>query len=120
MDFLRAQAKNENSDLDFIDMSLQVPFNSENADYIKQGIRERIKQSSVTLVMASNTTYESEWVNWEIEESIRLGKRVVVVNTNKEGSIQMPNSVEQHRDKVEVVGWKHQEIMDAINRAASN
>ena len=120
VEFLRAQAKNENSELDFIDMSLQVPFNSENAEYIKQGIRARINQSSVTLVMASKTTHESEWVNWEIEESIRLGKRVVVVNTNKEGSIQMPNAVEQYRDKVEVVGWKHQDMMDAINRAAKN
>jgi len=118
-DMLRGQAKNENSKLDFIDMGLQVPFASENAEYIKQGIHARIEQSSVTLVIVSETTYESEWVNWEIRETLRLGKGVVVVNTTNNPSIRMPDAVNVNMDRVKIVSWNHVEIMDAINEVTS-
>jgi hypothetical protein len=118
IDFLRGQAKNEGSELDFIDMSLKVPFNSENAEYIKRGIRARIDQSSVTLVAVSEDTHKSEWVNWEVEESIRRGKGVVVVNISKKDSVKMPAAVEANKDKIKVVQWKHEQIMSAIDEAA--
>lgn len=119
VDLFRGQAKNDNSDLDFIDMSLQVPFNSENAEYIKRGIRERIKQSSVTVVFVSEDTHKSDWVNWEINESLRLGKGVVVVNTG-DPSTRMPSGAIENKDKVRIVPWKHQDLMNAINERAEN
>lgn len=112
------QAKNENSELDFMDFSLKVPFNSENADYIKRGIRERISQSSVTVVLVTDSTHRSDWVNWEISESIRQNKGVVVVNHRSGTSTGMPSSVNQNRDRVRVVSWNHQEINNAIQQAA--
>lgn len=119
VDLFRGQAKNENSDLDFIDMSLHVPFNSENAEYIKRGIRERIKQSSVTVVFVSEDTHKSDWVNWEINESLQLGKGVVVVNIG-DSSTRMPSAAIENKDKVRIVPWKHQDLMDAINERAEN
>ena len=113
---LRGQVKNENSELDFIDMGLKVPFDSENAEYIKAGIKERIRQSSVTLVFVSDTTHESRWVNWEIEESIRQDKGIVVVR--KDESNQLPDALSKS-NKVRVVSWNHKEIMGAINEVAS-
>lgn len=118
VDALRSQAKNENSELDFIDMGLRVPFNSENAEYIKQGIRARIQHSSVTLVAVSETTYKSNWVNWEISESLKLGKGVVIVNISKNTSIRMPEAANENGGRVKVVPWKHKEIMDAIESVA--
>jgi len=120
IDFLRGQAKNEGSELDFIDMSLKVPFNSENAEYIKRGIRARIDQSSVTLVAVSEDTHKSDWVNWEVEESLKRGKGVVVVNISKNNNVKMPAAVESNRDKIKVVAWKHKDIMDAVDEAAEN
>jgi len=114
VNMLRGQAKNENSGLDFIDMSLRVPFDTDNAEYIKRGIRARIEQSSVTVVIVSETTYQSEWVNWEIEESLRQGKGVVIVNTTS-SSVRMPDAVSKNKDKIKIVHWKHEEIMNAID-----
>ena len=114
---LRGQAKNENTDLDFIDMGLKVPFNSENADYIKAGIRERIRQSSVTLVVVSDSTHESDWVNWEIRESVNQGKGVVVVDIRTNPSTPLPAAINE-TSGVQVVKWDHTEIMDAIHTAA--
>ena len=68
VNLLRGQAKNENTDLEFNDWSLREPFDSAKAEYIKRGIRERIRQSSVTLVYLSQKTAKSKWVDWEINE----------------------------------------------------
>jgi len=117
VNLFRGQAKNENSDLDFIDYSLRAPFNSKNAEYIRQGIRERIRQSSVTVVLITNETYKSNWVNWEIRESIRLGKGVVAIKL-KETPMRLPKALEEHR--IAPVKWDHKIIRQAINDAAEN
>jgi len=79
VNLLRGQAKNEKSNIDFNDWSVSDAFDSERAPYIKQKIGERIAQSSLTVVYLSENTNKSSWVKWEIEESIRMGKRVVGV-----------------------------------------
>ena len=117
---LVGQAKNENSELDFIDFSLKVPFNSENAEYIKQGIRERISQSSVTVVLVTNVTHRSDWVDWEIRESLRQNKGVVVIDHRDNVSVGMPGAVNENRDRIKVVPWNHEELRGAIQEAAEN
>ena len=52
---LRGQAANDLSDLEFNDRSLKVLFDSEDAEYIRRGLREKIRQSSVTFVYVSKT-----------------------------------------------------------------
>ena len=117
---LVGQAKNENSDLDFIDFSLKVPFNSENAEYIRRGIRERISQSSVTVVLVTDVTHRSDWVNWEIRESLRQNKGVVVIDHRSSPTSKMPDAVNENRDIIRTVSWNHPEINEAIQDAAEN
>jgi len=117
---LVGQAKNENSDLEFIDYSLKAPFNSENAEYIKSGIRERISQSSVTIVIATDVTHRSDWVNWEIEESFKQNKGVIVIDHRNNKSSKMPDAVNNNQDRVKVVSWNHQELNQAIQDAAED
>ena len=81
VNLLRAQAKNENSAIEFNDWSLREPFDSERATYIQNGIRDGIERSSVTVVYVSERTASSQWVDWEIRESIRLGKGVIAVHS---------------------------------------
>ena len=97
-------------------MSLQVPFNSENAEYIKQGIRARINQSSVTLVMATDDTHQSEWVNWEIEESLRQEKGVLAMYSGDKPPSNLPDVIQ--KNNIKVVPWNHETLMKEIERAA--
>src|SRR5687768_2833906 len=69
VNLLRGQAKNENNDLEFNDYSLKVPFDSERAEYVRAGIREKIRQASVTVIFISEHTHESKWVDWEAREA---------------------------------------------------
>jgi hypothetical protein len=67
VNLLRAQAKNENSDIEFNDHSVREPYDSERADYIRQKIGERIARASVTVVYLSENTAQSRWVEWVVE-----------------------------------------------------
>jgi len=115
VNLLRGQAKNDASDLAFNDWSLHQPFNSKQASYIRKGIRERIRQSSVTVVFVADKTYSSKWVNWEIRESIKLGKAITAVHSGSAPPSRLPT--ELVRNKITPVRWTHEGIMNAIDRA---
>jgi hypothetical protein len=116
VNLLRGQAKNENSDLDFSDFSLKEPFESENAEYIKRGICEKIDKVSVTVVYLTNESAKSKWVNWEIEESLKRGKGVIGVYKGDIPPSNLPRKFTEHGLKI--VPWKHKELSDAIESAA--
>jgi hypothetical protein len=116
VNLLRGQAKNEKSGFDLIDRSLQEPFDSDRAEYIRQGIRQRINQSSVTLVYLSNATADSKWVDWEIRESVRLGKGVVGVYKGGAAPERLPTALLEIKAKI--VPWTHDRIANAIEEAS--
>ncbi|UYG07163.1 TIR domain-containing protein [Halomonas sp. M4R1S46] len=80
VNLLRAHAKNENSDIEFSDHSVRKPYDSEQAEYIRRKIGERIARSSTTVVYISENTVQSRWVSWEVQKSLELGKRVIAVH----------------------------------------
>lgn len=94
----------------------QEPFNSRKAEYIRGGIRDRIRQSSVTLVYLSEHTAESEWVNWEIRESTKLGKGVIGVYKGDDPPRVLPTALKESR--VPLVRWTHKGVAAAIEKAA--
>lgn len=114
VDLFRDQAKSEFSDLDFIDLSVRFPFRSKDAEYIRRGIRERIRLSSVTIVLIRETTYKSDWVDWEIKESLKLGKGIIAVNL-KEG-VRTPKTLVDN--DIKPLPWDQKRINEAIQEAA--
>ena len=103
VNLLRAHAKNENSPIEFNDWSVSEPINSERALYIKQKIAERIALSSVTVVYLSNATPNSQWVGWEIEESVRQGKHVIGVYPQDSKPKSIPGPIKTHN--IKCVPW---------------
>ncbi|MBE9581138.1 MAG: TIR domain-containing protein [Proteobacteria bacterium] len=118
VNLLRGQAKNENSDIEFNDWSLREPFDSKKADYIKRGIRERIRQCSVTVVYVSDVTADSKWVDWEIRESVAMGKGIVAMYKGDSPPSRLPQAVTDN--KVPVVPWKQKELAKAIRKQSDN
>lgn len=112
VNMLRGQAKNENSNIEFNDWSLKKPFDSDDAEYIKRGIRERIRQCSVTVVYISDKTVDSKWVNWEIRETIALGKGVVAMYKGDKPPARLPKAITDNT--VPVVPWNQKELSAAI------
>lgn len=117
VNLLRGQAKNENSNLEFNDWSLKEPFDSKNAEYIKRGIRERIRQCSVTVCYLTENTAKSRWVDWEIRESIELGKGVIVMYKGDTPPKNLPPVIKELG--IKLVPWNQEELNKAIGKAAS-
>ncbi len=105
VNLLRANAKNDNSDIEFNDHSVRAPFNSVRADYIKQKITERIERSSYCVVHISKYTDNSEWVKWEVEKSLSLGKTVIATHTKDGKPNKMPRWI--RANNIKVVTWSN-------------
>lgn len=116
VNLLRGQAKNENSDLEFNDWSVHTPFDSNDAEYIRRGIRERMRQSSVTMVYVSQDTAQSRWVDWEIRESINLGKGVIALYKGTNPPANLPPALKEFN--IKPIPWSQKEITTAIEKAA--
>lgn len=118
VNMLRGQAKNENSNIEFNDWSLKEPFDSKQAEYIRRGIRERIRQCSVTVVYLSEKTANSKWVDWEIRESIAMGKGVVAMYKGDVPPSRLPKAVTDNN--IPVVPWNQKELAEAIRRQSES
>lgn len=103
VNLLRAQAKNDNSDIEFNDHSVREPYDSVQAEYIKRKISERINRASITVVYISNDTAQSKWVKWEVEKSLELGKKVVAIHSGQRFNGEMPKWVSDHG--IKTIPW---------------
>lgn len=116
VNLLRAQAKNKESDLQFKDFSVKVPFDSDRAEYIRRQIRERIRKCSVVVVFLSETSGASKWVDWEVSEAKRQDKGLVGVYQGESPPSKLPSNFAGSGAKV--VPWSHEDLMRAIQDAA--
>ena len=63
---------------EFYNHKLDHRIKSTDVNYVCRIIREEyISPASVTVVLIGNGTAASEWVKWEIQESLRLGKGIL-------------------------------------------
>lgn len=92
---LRLLASNPRYDLDFYDESVRVPFDSEDANYIKRKIREKISRASVTVCLISKNTYKSKWIAWELEESERQGNQIIAMALKGVTKAVLPDKIKE-------------------------
>lgn len=83
VDGVRLLAWSANHPLDFYDESVRWAYKSEHAPYIKSKIRAKIERASVTLCLLGPTTYQSEWVDWELRTSMELRKGIILMGLPK-------------------------------------
>jgi hypothetical protein len=118
VNLLRGQAAKDSTELAFDDFSLKEAIKSNNEEYIKQKIRERIERVSVTAVYLTKDSAKSKWVDWEISESIKQGKGIIGVYKGDAPPTSLPEAFKQNNLKA--VQWNHQKLMDAIKSASDN
>lgn len=83
-------------------------------DYIKHKIlKPRIEWASALVVLVSEETKNSDWVNWEIECAQETGTRVIAVYVQGESGVELPEAAKDYADAV--VGWNTDKIIEAID-----
>jgi hypothetical protein len=96
-DFLVRHAHDNRNDIDFVDFSVQDPFDSG----WKTKAKERIGQTTGTIVLIGPTTHRSEAVLWEVAETVRQGHLMFGVQTRREATYPIPQGL----SRADVIPW---------------
>jgi hypothetical protein len=113
VNLFRGQAKNEALGLEFADYSIKEPFNSTNAEYIGRGITQQLKYATLTICLYGPSTYTSQWVEWELNKTIELGKPIMGVYLYNDGRIKYyPAALEKYPR----VPWNIPNIVQTMNQ----
>jgi hypothetical protein len=86
---------------------------------IRRLLRMKISWSGCVVVLIGKETHSRPWVNWEIDEAHRQGKRIVGVWAHGAKESDIPPSLTKYGDPV-IVGWQSDRIIDAIDGKISD
>jgi hypothetical protein len=81
---------------------------------IQRALRMRISWAQSVVVLIGKGTHARRWVNWEIEEAHRQGKRIVGVFVRGGTDADIPPALEKYATQ-EIVGWNTDAIIDALD-----
>lgn len=79
---------------------------------IRKMITNKISPSQITIVIAGIYTSYSDWMKYEIDESVRMGKPILGIRPW--GNSNIPHHVSMNAD--EIVGWNTDSIISAIRK----
>ncbi len=79
---------------------------------IKRLLRMKVSWASTVVVLIGKETHSRPWVNWEIEQAKRQGKRIVGVYAYGGTDAEKPEALEQYASAI--VAWNTDSIVDAI------
>lgn len=113
---LRLLAANPKFHIEFYDESVRSPYDSDNAAYIRSRIREKINRTTVTVCMVGAETHTSQWVTWELEESIAKGNTLIAMGF-KDGPATLTLPEPFRRLKLPWYFWDHNHLATLIEAA---
>lgn len=96
----------------FEEATPDVPINSDNAYYIRQRLKQKILNSDVVLGIAGIYASYSEWMVWELDKALELGKPIIGVVPR--GAERVSTVVSSRAN--EVVRWNTDSIVEAIRK----
>jgi MTH538 TIR-like domain (DUF1863) len=105
-DFLVQHAHNERNDIEFVDYSVQNPFDNS----WKTNCKERISRTKGTIVLVGPTTYASQAVVWEVAETIRQGNHLFGIQINRDSTYSIPNGL----PSANLIRWNFGAIVKAL------
>lgn len=92
----------------------EKPNEAQSEDYIKQKVlAPRIEWASTLVVLMTQDTAGSWWVNWEIEQAVLQGKTVVGVFAQGATDADVPEALGKCGDAA-IVGWQGERVVSAI------
>ena len=102
-DFLVQQAHDKRNDIDFVDYSVQNPWDTS----WKTQCKDRIARTTGTIVLIGSTTYASEAVIWEIAETTRQKHRLFGIQVNHDRTHRIPEGLPTQS----VIRWDFSQIV---------
>lgn len=106
---------NKASYFNWINYSIPItnPVDFDSKNELKQKITNKINQVNCVVILAGMYAAHSEWIDYEIDEAVRLGKPIVGVKPW--GNEKMPQKIQDYAD--EIVNWQSSSVVDAVKDA---
>lgn len=101
--------------VEFKQVEPKNPIKSEKSAYIKQILKDKIKESNVVIGIAGMYASYSDWMEWELSTAVNLGIKVVGIIPR--GQEKISKTVTKY--SCEDVRWNTESIVQAI-RTNSN
>jgi hypothetical protein len=80
---------------------------------IRRLLRSKISWAGTVVVLVGRDTHSRPWVNWEIEQANKQGKRIVGVYVRGGTEADRPAALEKYASAI--VGWNTDSIVAAID-----
>jgi len=109
VNLLRIQSQRENTGLEFRDYSVKEPI-----DQWRKNVRDKIANTSATIVMIGPETYTRPNVLYEIEQSYAQGKKVIGVKVRSDKNDPIPELM--LKNKAPIVNWTLKDIQDELDK----
>jgi len=85
---------------------------------IRRLLRMKMSWAGTVIVLVGKETHSRPWVDWEISEASKQGKRIIgVYEEGLKDKVELPNALKEY--STSIVDWESNSIMDAINGIAS-
>ena len=101
--------------VEFEEATPDEPIDSENAEYIKRRLREKIRNANIILGIAGVYASYSDWIEWELDTAIKNDIPIVGVIPRGQERISQVISSRSKED----VKWNTESIVAAIRRWAN-
>jgi hypothetical protein len=79
---------------------------------IRRLLRMKISWATTVVVLVGKETHTRPWVNWEIEQAHKQGKRIVGVYERGGTEVPLPKALEDYGTRV--VAWNTDSVVEAI------
>lgn len=80
---------------------------------LERVLRMKMRWAGTLVVLIGSQTHSREWVNWEIEQAAKLGKRIIGVFMHGGKDADIPENLEEYGDGL--VGWNSERIIAALD-----
>ena len=88
------------------------PNNANNEDYVKSILRSKIQWAGTFICLIGTQTSKREWVNWEIKQAAKQGKKIIGVYLDGAKGEDIPENLNLYGDSL--VTWRSEKIIAAI------
>lgn len=86
------------------------PVDANNAKKLKELLTAQIKPASVVVIISGMYAAYSGWIDYEIDEAVRMGK--TIIGLEPWGQEKIPIKVSQNATKM--IGWNSASLINAI------
>lgn len=86
------------------------PLDAGNTRKLKTALTEQIRHANIVIIIAGMYANHSDWIQYEIDEAVRMGKKIIAIKPR--GNERIPLAVQMAAHKT--VNWNSTALVDAI------